>query len=238
MARSGQRVDLAAYGQAVPRLLAHPSILIAPLAAATIALLFDFLGQTMTDPIGNIGSGIYQWLATVAFLCAFGIAIIQASHIWRGRRGSFEDAWQEGLSKFGGILIAAIGFQFALVAASYIGVILGPLAALLAQLAVTFFLIYTMAAASIGGLPGGAALSGSIRGVRANPLAAGVLTVAYIFVWTWLPGYVLTLVAPYISAYVSPLGFNVLHVLLEALILAYLAFPFAKQYDDVAFRGY
>jgi hypothetical protein len=25
--------------------------------------------------------------------------------------------------------------------------------------------------------------------------------------------------------------------LIEALILGYLAFPFAKQYDDVAFRG-
>lgn len=238
MARPQQTVDVAAYAQAVPRLLTHPSILIAPIGGAVVALLFEFLGQTLTDAIGGIGSGIYQILATIAFLVAFGIAIIQASHIWRGRRGSFQDAWQEGRVKLGSLLMAAIGFVFVWSAAGYVGVILGNSIGILCQLVVVFFTIYTIAAAAIGGLPGAAALSGSIRCVKGNPLAAGVLTAVAIALWVVLPSYLLLWVALYIPAYISPVGIDVLHVVLEAIVLAYLAFPFAKQYDDVAFRAF
>ena len=238
MAGPQQTVDVAAYARAVPRLLTNPSILIAPIGGAVVALLFEFLGQTMTDPIGGIGSGIYQMLATIAFLVAFGIAIIQASHIWRGRRGSFQDAWQEGRAKLGSLLMAAIGFVFVWSAAGYVGVIFGNSIGILLQLAAVFFTIYTIAAAAIGGLPGAAALSGSIRCVKANPLAAGILTVVSIALWIVLPGYLLLWIAEYLPAYVTPIGIDVLHVVLEAIILAYLAFPFAKQYDDVAYRAH
>jgi hypothetical protein len=234
MNRPRQSVDLAPYALGVPRLLTHPSILIAPIAGAAIALLFDYLGQTVTDPLGGIGSGIYSFLATAALLTAFGIAMIQASHIWRGRRGSFDDAWQEGRAKLGGILISAVAFVFALSVAAYVGVVFGPLVGILVQIVAAYFLIYTIAASSIGGIPGGAALSGSIRCARANPIGTALLALVSIVLWGFLPGYILNLV----GAAITPFEADVLHVLIEAFIMAYLAFPTAKQYDDVAFRAF
>ena len=73
--------------------------------------------------------------------------------MWRGRRGAFDEAWDEGRAKSGGILFAAIGFQFVMWAAGYIGSFFGCDRALPGIVA-AFFLIYTIPAASIGGIPG------------------------------------------------------------------------------------
>ena len=248
MKRSGPAVDLSAYGQAVPRLLTHPSIFIAPLIGAAIAMLFDVLGQMMTDPIGGLGFDIYGLFSNLALLFAFAIAIVQASHLWRGRRASFADAWQEARAKGRGILFAAFGVIFVILAANYVdGDFLGflgqygfggSLASHIVELVAAFFIIYTMPAAAIGGLPGGAAISGSIRGVKINPIAALVLTIVTLLLWLELPRYVLIWVAPYIGIDPSSLIANAVPHLVEALVVAYLAFPFAKLYDDIAFRAF
>jgi hypothetical protein len=77
------------------------------------------------------------------------------------------------------------------------------------------------------------ALSGSIKAVRDNVFGAAILAIVFVLLWVVLPNYVVFL----------PLGSNLSVILLvlagvRALVLAYLAFPFAKQYDDVAFRGF
>jgi hypothetical protein len=226
-------VDLLMYVRAVPLLLRRPSILVMPLLAAVVDLLLTQLSYLFTDPTGGAGSGLFQLLVQLVYLWAFGITIIQASNIWRQRRGTFDEAWEEGRAKFGAIALAAIGFQFVVWAASYIGSFFGVVSLALGAIA-ALFMIYAIPAAAIGGMPGSLALSASIRGVRAQPLGSLILALVFFVVW-----YVaVPLEIPALLVHFSPIVASLVMAASRALALAYLAFPFAKQYDDVAFRGY
>lgn len=226
-------VDLAMYLQAIPLLLKHPSILAVPLLAAVIAILVNVaLAPALTNALGGMGAGLFGWLVQLVYLWAFGIAIIQASHAWRGRRGSFDEAWEEGRAKFGNIALAAIGFQFVLWAAALIGSFFGGVLGLVLSAVAAFFLIYTMPAAAIGGLPGSLALSASIRAVRANVPGSILLAVVFFVLW-----YVVPIYLPFAIGNLSQVLYSLVMAVYEALVMAYMAFPFAKQYDDVAFRG-
>lgn len=231
--RGRQRVDIAIYAQAIPLLLRRPSIFVLPLLAAVVELLLTQLSYLVTDAVGGAGSGIFQLLVQLVYLWAFGVTIIQASNIWRGRRGTFDEAWEEGRAKFGAIALAAIGFQFVVWAASYIGSFFGAFGLALGAVA-AFFLIYTIPAAAIGGMPGSLALSASIRGVRAAPLGSFVLAMVFFAIW-----YLAVPVGlPYLLVHLAPAAWSYVTAAVRALALGYLAFPFSKQYDDVAFRGY
>lgn len=225
-------VDLAMYVAAIPALLKHPSILAVPLLAAVMAILINAaVAPLLTNALGGAGAGLFGIVVQLIYLWAFGIAIIQASQVWRGHRGSFDEAWEEGRRKFGGILLAAIGFQFVVWAAGYVGSFFGGFGALLGVVA-AFFLIYTIPAAAIGGMPGSLAISASIRAVRANWLGSIVLAVVFVALWIFLPYYLRYWIGTLPSLY-----YSLVTAVIEAIILAYMAFPFAKQYDDVAFRG-
>jgi hypothetical protein len=231
--RARPRIDLAMYVQAVPLLVRHPSIFVMPLLAAVVELLITQLSYAFTDPLGGSGAGLFQMLVQLVYLWAFGVTIIQASNIWRGRRATFDEAWEEGRARLGAIALAAIGFQFVVWAASYIGSFLGAAGLVLGAIA-AFFLIYTIPAAAIGGMPGSLAISASIRGVRAQPL--GSLVLAVVFFAIWYVGVPLAL--PYLLVHLSAFWWSFVTAAARALALAYLAFPFAKQYDEVAFRNY
>jgi hypothetical protein len=220
------------YAQAVPLLVRHPSVLVMPVLAAVVEVLIRQLTTYATGAVGGFGAGLFLLLVQLVYLWAFGVTIIQANNIWRNRRGTFDEAWDEGRLKFGGIALAAIGFQFVVWAAGLIGGYFGELGLVLVAVA-AFFLIYTIPAAAIGGLPGQLALSGSIRAVRANPLASAVLAIAFVVLWFVL----IPLALPYALVNLPPLGWEPVVAAAKALVLGYLAFPFAKQYDDVAFRG-
>jgi hypothetical protein len=185
--------------------------------------------------MGGLGTGLFKLIEQLIYLWAFGVAIIQASNAWRGRKGSFDEAWDEGRSKFGGILWAAVGFQFIMWAAGMIGGMI-PFFGLLLVAVAAFFLIYTMPAAAIGGMPGQLAISASIRGVRTNPAAAAVLAIVFVILWVGVP----TLGLGYLFFWLQASQFvqQIVTALVQALILGYLAFPFAKQYDDVAFSRF
>ena len=176
--KSRPRVDLTIYFKAFGLLVRHPSIFVMPLLAAVVELLLTQLSYLFTDPLGGSGAGIFQMLVQLVYLWAFGITIIQANAVWRGRRGAFDEAWDEGRAKFVGILFAAIGFQFVVWAASYIGSFAGSLGLVLGVVA-ALFLIYTIPAASIGGIPGTLALSQSLRAVRAAPIASLILALVF-----------------------------------------------------------
>ncbi|HZV77610.1 MAG TPA: hypothetical protein VFF63_07640 [Candidatus Babeliales bacterium] len=228
-----QRVDLGMYLQAIPLLVRRPSIFVMPLLAAVVDLLLTQVSYLFTDPTGGAGAGIFQLLAQLVYLWAFGVTIIQASNIWRGHRGTFDEAWEEGRAKFGAIALAAIGFQFIVWAASYIGSFVGPFGIALGAVA-AFFLIYTIPAAAIGGMPGSLALSASIRAVRAQPIASVILAIIFVAIW-----YVaVPMGLPYLLIHMSATTWSLVTAGARALALGYLAFPFAKQYDEVAFRGY
>jgi hypothetical protein len=231
--RRQRRVDIAMYAQAIPLLLRHPSIFVMPLLAAVVDLLLTQVSYLLTDPSGGAGAGLFQIIAQLIYLWAFGIAIIQASNIWRRRRGTFDESWEEGRAKFGGIALAAIGFQFVVWAASYIGSFAGTFGLALGAFA-AFFLIYTIPAAAIGGMPGSLAISASIRGVRAEPIGSLILAVVFFAIW-----YVaVPLALPYLLVHLSATIWSLVTAAVRAISLGYLAFPFAKQYDDIAFTGY
>lgn len=220
------------YLQAIPLLARHPSVFVMPLLAAVVELLLTQVSYLFTDAAGGAGAGLFQILVQLIYLWAFGISIIQASNIWRGRRGSFDEAWEEGRAKFGGLALAAIGFQFVVWAASYVGSFLGVFGLVLGAFA-AFFLIYTIPSAAIGGMPGSLAISASIRAVRAEPIGSLILAVVFFAIW-----YVAVPIGlPYLLVHLPAVAWSFVNAAARALALGYLAFPFAKQYDDVAFRG-
>ena len=235
MRRSGPSVNLAIYGQAFVYLVRNPSILALPLLAAIIDMFVTYWSSLFTDPLGGGGGSLFGFVVQIIYLFAFGGAVIQANNIARGYRAGFDEAWEETRRKAGGILLAAIGFQFVVFAAAFIGGLLGSgILQLGLQLIAYFFLILTIPAAAIGGLPGGLALSGSIRAVRANLPACVILAVVFVALWVYVPNYVLVpALAPYgvIASYIGV-------AVLRAIVLAYMAFPFAVTYDETAFRGH
>jgi hypothetical protein len=228
-----QRVDFAMYLRAIPLAFSHPSIFVMPLLAAVADLLLTQLSYISTDAVGGTGAGLFAMISQLVYLWAFGVTIIQANNIWRGRKGAFDGAWEEGRQKFGAIALAAIGFQFVVWAASYIGSFFGAFGIVLGAFA-ALFLIYTIPAAALGGVPGGAALSASIAAVRSAPVASVILALVFFAIW-----YVaVPMLLPYLLAGLSATIWSFVTAAVRAVALAYLAFPFAKQYDDVAFRGY
>jgi hypothetical protein len=232
--RGGRRgVDLSIYGRALPYLFRNPSILAMPLLAAVIDMLLSYTGGVATDPLGGLGSGIFGMISQIVYLFAFGVAIIQGNNIARGYNTKFDDAWEEGRRKAGGIFLAAIGFQFVTWVAGYAGSIIPiPFLAYVLQLVAYFFLILTIPAAAIGGLPGGLAISGSIRAVRANWAPCLILAFVFVLLWVGIP----ELVTFYIGGRFGFTGYALILALARAIVLAYMAFPFATTYGDIAFK--
>jgi len=227
--RSGNRLNLGMYLQAFPLLFRHFSIVTAPLLAAVCFVLLGQLSNLTTDAVGGLGSGLYDFIARIIWLMAFGVAIVQANNIWNARDGSFDAAWRDAKGKLGGIALAAVGFTFLLGVAAQLGAYIG-LASVLLLLAVAFVLIYMIPAASIGGMPAGYAISASYRAAVANLWPTVVLALVYIAFTTIIPGlfrYRLYDLMPDVVAQLVLAGIN-------ALVLSYLAFAFAKQYEEVA----
>jgi hypothetical protein len=233
--RSQPSVDVAMYAQAVPSLLRHPSIFVMPLLAAVVDLLIQQITPFFTNAAGGAGGFLFQIIIQLVYGFCFGVAVIGANNVWRGRHAGFDDAWEEGRRKAGGILIATIGFYFLVYVAGYVGGLIGSAAVQIAlELVVAFFLIYTIPAAAIGGMPGNLAIGASFRAVRANVLGAAILAIVFVVLWIWLPNFVVS----QIGAGLGLIGLELVLAAIKAVVLSYLAFPFAKQYDDVAFRGY
>jgi hypothetical protein len=228
-------VDLAMYARAVPLLLRHPSIFVMPLLAAVVDILIQQISPFFTNAIGGLGDFIFQIVVQLVYGFCFGVAVIAANNVWRRRRATFDEAWEEGRTKAGGILIAAIAFYFLTWAAGYIGSFFGiAVLQIVLEVVVAFFLIYTIPAAAIGGMPGNLAVGASFRAVRENLAGAALLAIVFVLLWIGLPN----LFVSRFAAGLTVIEYQLAMAALRAIVLAYLAFPFAKQYDDVAFRGY
>lgn len=227
------RVDFSMYARAVPLLLRHPSIVAMPVLAGVVDWGINELSPLFTDPLGGAGAGLFSLVVQIVYMFAFGIATIQASNAWRGRRATFDEAWEEGRRKAGGIVLAAIGFQFVTFAAGYVGSLLGATIGSFLMLVASFFLIYTIPAAAIGGMPGSLAISASVRAVRQNVFGAAILAIVFFFVWIVAPMWIV------VRLPIGNLSVDLLvRAAISAVLLSYLAFPFAKQYDDVAFTRF
>ncbi|HUY11087.1 MAG TPA: hypothetical protein VMV73_02375 [Candidatus Dormibacteraeota bacterium] len=233
--RRESSIDFAIYLRAVLLLIRHPAILVVPLLGALVSVLVARVGQLFTDPLGGMGGGIVQFVQQLVIGFAFAVAILYANDLHRGFRTNFDSIWEDATKKAGAILLATIGFVFVVSVASMVGSILGTFGSLALEVIAAFFLIYAIPAAAIAGLPGPMAISASIRAVRANAARAILLSIAFIICWVVLPNAALFFLAGHFT---TPLIFQIVPAMVQAVAFAYLAFPFAKNYDDVAFRGF
>jgi hypothetical protein len=230
-------LDLSVYAKAVPLLVRNPSIVVVPLLMAVIGVL---LGLVMVPygggALGGMTSGLAFFILILLELFGLGTACIIADDAWRHGRASFDNGWSEARRRGGDILFAALGMTLLLWVAQYAGSLIGPLALPLMVLA-AFFLIWTIPAAAVGGIPGGAAIQASIDRVRGAPLPAviaAVVSVALLAVGVpLLSSYLGALVLPLLPG--SAIPALLVNALLQAVAVGYVALILAKTYTDTAF---
>ncbi len=228
-----RHADLGIYPRALVSLVRHPAIIVVPLLAAVVSLLLEQLQNLATDPLGGAGGSIFGLIVQMVYGFSFGVAIMYANDVQRSRRTNFDSIWEEARRKAGGILLATIGFYFVLYVAGLVGGLIGGFGSIILQLVAAYFLIYTVPAAAIGGMPGSLALSASIRAVKNDYVGTAILAVVFIALWIALPQFAVAWLAPF-GYYAAIFGLAALH----AIVLGYLAFPFSKQYDDIAFTRF
>lgn len=233
--RQRANVDLSIYPRGLAVLVKNPVIVVFPLLAALVEMAMQWIRGPLFDPLGGNDFGFFNLLVNLIDGFAFCLAIIAAETAWRGRKATFRGAMDEGGRKAANILLATIGFFFVVFAAGTIASYLPvPFLGLLLTAAAAFFLIYVFPAAAIGGIPGFAAISASIERVRGNYAAAAVLAVVAIVLFYYVAG-VLAVYATLPLGLYAPYG----ELLIKAVVLAYLAVVFARQYDEVGFfRSY
>ena len=233
--RRREGVDPTIYLRAFGVLAKNPVIALFPLLAALLEMLLQWLHGPLFDPLGGNDFGFTSLLVNLIDGFAFSLAIIAAETGWRGRKATFSATMDEGTRKAANILLATIGFFFILFAAGMIASYLPvPYLDRLLIAAASFFLIYVFPAAAIGGIPGFAAISASIERVRANYVGAALLAVVALVLFYYVVG-ILAVYATLPLGLYAPYGV----LLIKAVVLAYLAVVFARQYDEVGFfRSY
>ncbi len=170
-------IDVGVYASAVPRLLRNPSIIVVPLLMAVIGVLLTVVMTPFSSgAIGSMTLGLAQLIQFMLTLFGLGAACIIADDAWRHGHASFERGWVETRRRGSDILMASVGFGLVVTVGLYVTQIIGLLGYLLAA-AIVVFLIWTIPAAAVGGIPGGAAIQVSIDRVRSTPLPAVLATI-------------------------------------------------------------
>ena len=230
MKPSRERIDFLVYLRAFGVFARNPTVIVLPLLAGVIGVL---VAQVSDLTGGGLIGSLTSFLVLLIELFALGVAIIIGDAGWRRGTASFDDAWQDARRKGRDILFAAFGFTFVISIAQYATQIVGSFGIILMALA-AYGLIYTIAAAAIGGIPGGAAISVSIERVKSAPLAAALLTavslVLFFYVGQFIDAWIFG-----IAGLGSPLVAMLLGAAVRAILTGYLAIVMAKVYTDVSF---
>ena len=237
--RSLGSVDLGAYARAFVLLARNPQIVLAPLLAALANVLLFMLMPSSNGGgfIGSINSGLSGLFAQLITGFGMGVALIVADAAWRRGRAPFDEAWDEARRKAGDILIAALGFSFVIYVAALIGSFI-PFGSIVLALVALYFFVYTLPAAAIGGIPGGAAIQVSLERARGAVLATLLITALYLFANFVAPTLILLALAPLYAvtpALATGVGASLISAAITALITAYVALVLAKTYADVSF---
>jgi hypothetical protein len=234
-----RNLDLLMYLRAIVLLVRNPSIIVVPLLMGVIGV---FVGQVGGEAggggiFGDLTSGITSLVVLLLKMFAFGTACIIADTAWRRGRAPFDDAWNDARRKGGEILTASLGFTFVLYVAAFAGSLVGPLSPILIAVAL-YFLIYTIPAAAIGGVPGGAALQVSIERARANPLPTIIVAVVSVAAFLYLD----VMLAPLFTYLLAPLSFASITLLaalfgaiVQAIAVGYIGLIVTKTYADISF---
>jgi hypothetical protein len=230
-----------AYVRAFGLLARNPQIALAPLLAAVIGVLLQMLfpAEIGTGFLGTANAGLASLLAQIVWYVGLGFAIIGAEAAWRRGRAPFDDSWEEGRRKFGELAMAAFGYTFIVSVAGVIAGVLGiaPLGLVLSLVA-TYFFIYTIPAAAIGGIPGFGALNVSLERARRTPLATLLVTVLFVAAFTYVPVLVIEWMTPVLlgnSFLAQGTVVNIIVAAIRSAIAGYVALMLAKTYDDASY---
>jgi hypothetical protein len=235
-------VDLSSYARAVVLLLANPVLALAPLLMAVAqVLLFRLL--SLGDPsdggvIGFATSGLAGLVSQLMNSFGLAVSLILAENIWRRGRAQFDVAWDEGRRKVGDILLAALGFNFILYVAALFGGFIPVFGAIVLSAIALYFFIYTVPAAAIGGIPGGAALQVSLERAQRSRGATFVVTIVYVLAFFVLPVAGSALALPLVLA--VPAAFSgivtsLAIAVLKSIAAGYVALVLSKAYDDASY---
>ncbi len=232
-----ERIDLTVYARALGVFARNPTVIVIPLLVNVIGVLVaQMSGVSGGGALGGFTSGIMSFILTLLMLFGLGTAIIIGDAGWRRGVVRFDDAWQDARRKGGDILFAAFGFSFVISIAQYAGQIIGGFGIVLEAIAV-YGLIYCIAAAAIGGVPGGAAIGVSVERVRSAPLTAALLTVVAIVLLFFFGSFIGVYIDEWLLGSIG--GTSIIAALIDALIRAvftgYLGIVMAKVYNDVSF---
>ena len=233
MRPSRERLDLLTYVRALGVFARNPTVIVMPLLAGLIGVL---VSQVSDVSGGGVLASLTTFLLLLIQLFALGVSIIIGDAGWRRGRASFDEAWQEARNKGREILFAAFGFTFVLSIAQYAGQLVPGIIGIVLLALAAYYLIFTIAAASIGGIPGGAAISVSIERVRGAPLAAAVLAVVTLVLFFFVPHALDSLLFTTFGV-TSTMVALLIDAVIQAVITGYLAIVMAKVYSDVSFTA-
>lgn len=224
-------LDWKLYFEALPLYARNLGVLLFPLIAAGIGLGITYLGAWFSAPSGFAVLGIFGWIAQIVYGYGFALAAIFADDAWRHGRGNLRNAWESARMRAGNIIITIIGFYFLIYVAGLVGNIFGPYVSLALTVLAVWAFIYSIPAASIGGIQAGSAFSASLQAARRHPVATAILTIVSYGVWRALTDFALSAIGGYMGV-----GYDAAQVLLTAIALGYIALIVARQYADLAFR--
>jgi hypothetical protein len=224
-------LDWKMYLQALPLYARNLGVLLYPLIAAGVGLGIHYLGLWFSAPSGFGLMGIFDYLALVIEGYGLALGIIFADDAWRHGRGNLRNAWEQGTRRAGDIFLAIIGFLFLIYVAGLIGGIGGPYLSLALTVVAVWAFLYSLPAAAIGGIPGGASFSASLQAARRHPVATALIAIVSYGVWWALTVWALDAIGGYMGA-----GYDAASVLLAAIAVGYIALILARQYADFAFR--
>ena len=212
--------------------------MLGPLAAGLANIILATIMPGGTGFLSAANSGLASLFSTLISSFGLAIAIIVADSAWRYRRVPFGDAWEQARHKGGDIIMAAFGVSFVIFMAGLVGSILPFVGTIGLILVATYFMIYALPAAAIGGIPGFGSLQASIDRARVAVLPSILVTLAYILVYYLgrsafeeTIGLALAGKGPF----TSELAFSVLNAFVQAPFAAYVALVLAKTYDDVSY---
>jgi hypothetical protein len=231
MKPSRERIDVSVYLRAFGVLARNPTVIVLPLLAGVIGVL---VSQISDVGGGGILGSLTTFLLLLVQLFALGVAIIIGDAGWRRGTASFDEAWQEARRKGRDILYAAFGFTFVLSIAQYASTVVGATIGIIVMALAAYGLIYTIAAAAVGGIPGGAAISVSIERVKSAPMAAALLTVVTLLLYFYVGRYVDQFVFSALGV-TSPMAGLLFDAVVQSIVAGYIAVVMAKVYSDVSF---
>jgi hypothetical protein len=237
MMRELRRIDVGAYARAFALYARNPWVALAPFIAALLGMII-----AMISPAGGYG-GLFSGSITgliVSLIDSFGlgVALIVADTAWRRGRAPFGEALDEAKRRAGDILLAALGFNFLLFVAGLVGGFVGSLGSYVLTAVAAYFFIYTIPAAAIGGIPGGAALQVSIDRVQrsyVNTFVLGVVFVLFIAFFPSVWAYAAAGLAGASSFFSTNSVVQILGACIKALGVGYLALVMSRAYNDASY---